>query len=173
MDGLPVDDQFVYINHATHKQTGFVHHMDLMALAFADVDFEPGRYPCEELYEGNTQTLMDDGLILYASQVGEDTAQLPPGIVAEIPAATQFLYEVHLVNSGDEDIQVQSYANGYTIPAEEVTGTIWGGPVRDRNLNIPGLTAQDEMCQVAIVFTPGKSATKCEVVETSDGEIVE
>jgi hypothetical protein len=259
IDGLPTEEQFAYINYAEHKQTGFVHHMDLMALAFAKVDFAPGRYPCEELYEGNTQTLMDDGVILYASQVAGERVQLPPGVVAEVPAATKFLYEVHFVNTSDEDIEVQSYINAYTIPPEEVVSTIWGGPVRDLNINVPpmaedhiewtrcvmtedvevvflsshthelgknfqvrsfdgervgeellyenllwesphlehfdpplqvkkgegfefqchydsnrdtetnwGLTAEDEMCQVAIVFTPGKASTKCEVVETSD-----
>lgn len=264
IDGLPTKDQFAFINHVEHKQTDFVHHMDLMALAFTSTDFEPGQYKCKDLYADNEQTIMDDGVILYASQGASEIVQLPEGIVAEVPAATKFLYEVHYVNTSDKDVEVQSYVNAYTIPAEEVKGNIWGGPVRDRNINIPamadnhvewtrcvmtddvdvvflsshthelgknfqvrafdgqkvdeevlyenrlwespylqhfappmhvkkgegfefqchyqsqrdtdthwGQTAADEMCQVAIVFTPGKSSTRCEVVETSDGEILE
>ena len=260
IDGLPTEEQFAFINHVEHKQTDFVHHMDLMALAFTDTDFEAGSYPCKDLYAENEQTIMDDGVILYASQGASEIIQLPEGIVAEVPAATKFLYEVHFVNTSDEDIEINSYVNAYTIPAEEVTGNIWGGPVRDLNINIPpmaedhvewtrcvmtddvdvvflsshthelgknfqvrsfngvkvdeellyenpvwespylqhfdpplqvkkgegfefqchyesnrseetnwGQSAMDEMCQVAIVFTPGKSSTKCEVVETSDG----
>jgi hypothetical protein len=264
LDGLPTEEQFSLINYAEHKQTGFVHHMDLMALAYTDTNFEPGRYNCKDLYDDHAQTLMDDGIILYASQVASEIVQLPEGIVAEVPTATKFLYEVHFVNSSDTDIEVKSYLNGYTIPALDVKGTIWGGPVRDRNINVPavtdnhvewtrcvmtddvdvvflsshthelakkfqirsfdgttvgeellyenlawesphlehfdppmhvkkgegfefqchyasdrpedtkwGLTAIDEMCQIAVVFTPGKASTRCEVVETSDGVILE
>ncbi len=257
LEGLPVDDQFAFINHVEHKQTDFVHHMDLMALAFTSTDFEPGQYDCKDLYAENSQTIMDEGVILYASQNAGEKVQLPEGVVAEVPAATKFLYEVHFVNTSDEDIEVKSYVNAYTIDAEDVRGNIWGGPVRDLDINIPpkaedhiewtrcvmtddvevvflsshshelaqnfqvrsfngqkvneellyenqnwesphlehfdpplvvkkgegfefqchyksdrdtetnwGQTAADEMCQVAIVFTPGKSSTKCEIVDS-------
>jgi hypothetical protein len=36
-----------------------------------------------------------------------------------------------------------------------------------------GFSAQDEMCQMAIVYTPGNTAAKCIPVETSDGVILE
>ncbi len=32
-----------------------------------------------------------------------------------------------------------------------------------------GFKSTDEMCQIALVFTPGNSSAKCDVVETSDG----
>jgi len=83
---------------------------------------------------------MDDGIILYASQKAEDTVQLPPGVVAEVPAQTPFLFEVHYVNTSDEDVEVNSYVNAYTIWPEQVTNSIWGGPVRDRHINIPPMT---------------------------------
>ena len=36
-----------------------------------------------------------------------------------------------------------------------------------------GFKASDEMCQMALVYTPGNGSIKCEPVETSDGMIVE
>jgi hypothetical protein len=36
-----------------------------------------------------------------------------------------------------------------------------------------GFNAKDEMCNMAWVYTPGDSKVKCQVVETSDGQIVE
>lgn len=36
-----------------------------------------------------------------------------------------------------------------------------------------GFSAEEEMCQIGIVFTPGKADIRCRVVETSDGVIVE
>jgi hypothetical protein len=36
-----------------------------------------------------------------------------------------------------------------------------------------GFNAKDEMCNMAVVFTPGDSSAKCTVVETSDGTIME
>jgi hypothetical protein len=264
MDALPTEERFVWINRAVHKQSDFVHHMDLMALAFTGLDLEPGLHDCDDIYAGaQGETLMDDGIVLYASQQAEATVQLPPGVVAEVPAQTPFMLEVHYVNTSEQDVEVHSYVNGYTIPPEQVVSTIWGGAVRDRNLNVPpnadahvewsrctmtedvdvvflsshthelatnfqirpfdgqtvggellyenrdwqspflrhfdpplhvpagqgfefqchyrstrdtvtnwGYHAEDEMCQIAVVFTPGRSSIACEVVETSDGVIM-
>ena len=36
-----------------------------------------------------------------------------------------------------------------------------------------GFKATDEMCQMAIVYTPGDPSAKCVPVETSDGVILE
>lgn len=263
MDQLPTDETWAYVNRAVHKQTPFVHHMDLMALAFANVDIEPGEYDCEDLYQGEqSDKLMDDAVILYASQKGDDEVQLPEGIVAEVPTRSPFMYELHYVNTSDEDVVVESYVNAYTIEPEDVRANIWGGATRDLNINIPpqtqdhvewtrcvmtddvdllfmsshthelarsfqvrafdgetvagdmmyenrdwqspnlkhfdpplkvnkgegfefschyasnrdtetnwGFTAQDEMCQIALVFTPGDASVECEIVESSDGVI--
>jgi len=32
-----------------------------------------------------------------------------------------------------------------------------------------GFAASDEMCQIALVYTPGQATRKCEVVDSSDG----
>lgn len=32
-----------------------------------------------------------------------------------------------------------------------------------------GFAAADEMCQIALVFTPGEASRECEVVASSDG----
>lgn len=265
MDALPWDDRFAYINRGEHKQNPAMHHMDLMSLAFVGLEQEPGMYDCDELYADPVQAekLMDDGLILYAGQQGEDSVTLPPGVVAEVPTQTPFLYEVHYVNTTDQEVEINSYLNAYTILPENVTNTIWGGPVRDRYINVPagadehiewtrcvmdkpvdvvfisshthelarnfqirlfdgetvsdeviyengdwqspflqdfdpplrleagqgvefsciyksnrdtdthwGFTAQDEMCQIGLVFTPGNTNAECVVVETSDGVIM-
>jgi hypothetical protein len=173
------------------------------------------------------------------------------------------MYELHHVNASQQRVQISSRTNAYTIPASEVKGSIWGGAVRDRFLNIPpgkdhvewsrcafdqdvdvllltshthelgkavriftwdghargpavylntdwetpkilrlaqplhvekdqgfefhceyrndrdqrtvpwGFEAKDEMCNMAVVFTPGESSARCAVVETSDGTIME
>lgn len=265
MEALPFDERIAYISHGVHKQTPFVHHMDLMALALTGVDIEPGVYDCDDIYQGaDSERIMDDGLILYASQAAEDSVVLPDGVVAEVPTATPFMYEVHYINTTDEEVQVDSYLNAYVADISEVQETIWGGPVRDRNINVPGdgtdhvewsrcvmdkaidliflsshthelaydfqvrtfdgenvgdeviysnsdwqnpylqhfdpplhleageglefscfyrsnkgesttwgFSAAEEMCQIGIVFTPGPSGAECNVVETSDGVIVE
>jgi hypothetical protein len=36
-----------------------------------------------------------------------------------------------------------------------------------------GFSSEDEMCNMAIVFTPGSTTAACEVVETSDGVLWE
>jgi hypothetical protein len=263
MDGLPVDDSFVYINSGESLQNPFVHHMDLMALALTGVDFAPGEYDCSELYGEHSEALMDKGIILYASQIERDTISLPAGVAAAVPARSLFMYEIHYVNTTDQDVMVHSAINAYTLAAEQVTETIFGGPVRDRYINVPagardhiewsrcvmnepvdlvfvsshthelaerfeiryfdgseiddevlyrnddwqspylrnfdpplrldrgqglefrcyyrsdrdtathwGFSAQDEMCQAGVVFTPGRTTAKCEVVQTSDGVIM-
>ncbi len=254
---LPTDN-WEFVNRVESVQNPGMHHMDIMATAFAQVEVEPGVYQCDELYEEYPE-LMEDGLIIYAAQDGEQEIQLPEGIVANLPPALLMMQEIHYVNTTEEDVELFSYVNAYTIHPSDVKDTIWGGAVRDTNLNIPanatehtewtrcvmtedvdilfmsshmhqlgesfvvrsfdgestgdviytnddwhspfiqqfetpmhvpagqgfefacnfsnpnpdpvtwGFTADDEMCQIALVYTPGEAFRKCEPVDSSDG----
>ena len=190
----------------------------------------------------------------------EGTLTLPDGVAATLPAGLQVIQEVHYVNATSEEVPVYSYINALTIPADEVTEGIWGGSVRDENIEVPpqgehtewtrcvmnedvqvqflaghthqlgtrftiapfdgvttgdvffenddwhdpnitqynpgmnvpagqgfefsctwfnnsdetvryGVNATDEMCNMAIVFTPFSMTAACEIVETSDGVV--
>jgi hypothetical protein len=250
--------EFTPVNHVESVQTAGVHHMDVMALQFAGVDLEPGLYDCNDVYADYPE-LMDDGLILYAAQQAEQEITLPPGTVANLPGGLTVMQELHYVNTTPEDIDAFSKINIYRYEGD-IEEQIWGGAVRDTNLNVPpgesiewtrcvmtddvdilflsshthqlarkfeirmfdgetvgeliyenddwatpalksfgdaplhvpagqgfefqchysndtsetvnwGFAAADEMCQIALVFTPGYSDYRCDVVETSDGVI--
>jgi hypothetical protein len=252
---IPTED-WAPVNRVESLQNDFMHHMDVMALAFTGVKLEPGMYDCDDLY-ANHPGLMD-GLILYASQEGTQTIQLPEGTVAHLPPGLRVLHAVHYVNTTSEDVDVFSYVNAYTIHPRDIVETIWGEAVRDVNLEIPprgehtewtrcvmtedidllflsshthqlgkrvsirlfdgeevgeevyvnrdwhaplikpfetplriaagtgfefsclfdnptdetvrwGFSADDEMCQIALVFTPGEARRRCVPVDSSDG----
>jgi hypothetical protein len=249
------------VNSVEYLENAGTHHMTLSTSAFAKTPLEPGNYDCEELYENTT--LMQDVVMMFGTQ-GEESGwlTLPEGVAANLPAGIQLLHEVHYVNTTDEDVDLYSYLNGWTIPQDEVVSGIWGGSVRDENIHIPpasthtewsrcvmnedvevqflashthargkkftiapfdgtttgdifyqnddwhnpmieqynpgrvvpagqgfefactwentddtevnyGLTSLDEMCNMAIVFTPFSTTAACEVVETSDGVIAD
>jgi hypothetical protein len=248
--------EYTAVNHVRSLQSVGMHHMDIMALLFAGVDIPEGTHECKGLYEQYPQ-LMEDGLILYASQAPDQEITLPPGIVASLPGNLLVMQEIHFVNSTPDPIDAFSKVNIYEY-TEPVTGEIWGGAVRDRNLDVPpgestqwtrcvmnedidvlflsshthalgkkvevrtfdgmntgdlvyenrdwvtpalkdfgqtplhvpagtgfefqcqfrnsgtetvhwGFTAADEMCQIALVYTPGIASRKCTPVATSDG----
>lgn len=246
------------VNRVESFQTEGMHHMDVMALAFANVEIEPGEYDCEALYDQYWE-LMEDGVIIMAAQQAEQTIQLPAGTVANLPPSLRVMQEIHYVNTSDEDVEVYSYVNAYNIHPTEVEQTIWGNVVRDVNIHVPakgnatewtrcvmtddidllflsshthqwarkvtvrtfdgdqvgeeiytntdwqtpfleswdteplhlaagtgiefacdfenptgddvawGFGAADEMCQVAMVFTPGEANRVCKPVDSSDG----
>lgn len=247
-----------YVHAVDSKQTGSMHHMDVMALAFTGIDLEPGRYDCADLYAENGE-LMEDGMIIYGAQDAEQNIVLPDGVAAEIPGGIQIMQEIHYVNTSAEDEQVFSDINLYTMEKEDVQDNIWGTVVRDTHLNLPpmsehqewtrctmsedvrllfmashthqlgksvtvrpfdgehlgaqmyenenwesprledftshemliekgtgfeftcnfdntttemvnwGFLSTDEMCQIALVYTPGDAAIECEIVDSSDG----
>ncbi len=249
---------FSFVNRVEAVQTQGIHHMDIGTMVFSDTKLPPGLHDCADLYDNNP-AIMEDSVIIFASQTANETISLPPGIVAQLPPGIDIIHEIHYVNTSTEDVAVFSKVNAYTIPGGEVTGNIWGGAVRDKNINIPaksqavewtrcvmnadadvlflashthqlarstaislydgsnvgeqiyealdwvspelkdftaeplhvpagqgfefrcdydnptdvdvhwGFKASDEMCQIAIVFTPGDSTTECVPVESSDG----
>lgn len=140
---LPAADALFRINRAESRQTENIHHMDVMALALTPIDLPDGEYDCAEIYADNP-ALMEDGIFLYASQVGEQTIQLPEGVIAPVPSQMAYMQEIHFVNSSAEDVEVYSYVNAYTIAADQVKDTIWGGVVRDAHIEIPPASEHKE-----------------------------
>lgn len=136
---LPNGGRFDF-NYGQSKQTVGMHHMDLGVLT--SVSVEPGIYDCNDLYK-KFPAMMDEP-ILYASSLPEQTLNLPKGLVAPVPSYLRTVHEIHYVNQTNDPIEVSAQINAYMIPLEEVTGQIWGGSVRDRDITIPPKAATDE-----------------------------
>lgn len=246
------------VNRVEFQQTQGMHHLTLSTSLSPDgVGAPEGTYRCEDVYTG---AFMEDQVMMFGDS-GNDSGvlQLPPGVVAMVPAAIPVVHEVHFLNATDAPIELRSVVNVYTIPSEEVVDGVWGGSVRDENIHVPagavdhvewsrcvfnrdvevhflaahqhalgerftiapfdgvavgdilfentdwrdpmvtqydpplvvpagqgfewachwsnpaedevtyGLTAADEMCNLAVVHTPMDLTAACEVVETSDG----
>ncbi|MCB9745286.1 MAG: hypothetical protein H6741_08860 [Alphaproteobacteria bacterium] len=243
------------VNWVQYQQNEGTHHMTLSTPGPGLHPLEYGTFPCEEVYAN----AMDDLIMMFGSQgVGEGEMRLPDGVVANLPSNIDIVHEIHYVNPTDEPVDLFSVVNAWTIPESDVTDGIWGGQVRDENIEIPaggehsewtrcvfnkdvdvqflashthalgvnftvahfdgvntgelfyenddwhdpkieqynpplsipagqgfeytctwdndtgehvsyGLTSQDEMCNLAIVFTPFDMDAECTVVETSDG----
>jgi len=132
---LPTDDT-MFVNHVESVQNNATHHMDLMAVTLAAPDLEPGEYDCNQVY-ADYPALMEEGIIVYASQQAAQEIVLPQNTVAALPPATMLMHEIHFVNPTDEPVEVYSLINAYSYPAVDVTQTIWGGAVRDLDINIP------------------------------------
>jgi hypothetical protein len=249
--------EYTAVNHVRSVQSAGMHHMDIMALAFAGVDIPEGTHECDVLYRDYPQ-LMDDGLILYAAQQEDQEITLPPGTVASLPGNLLIMQEIHYVNTSPDPVEAFSKINIYEYE-EPITNEIWGSAVRDTHLEVPpgesvqwtrcvmnedidllflsshthalgrkvevrtfdganpgemiyenrdwatpalkdfgqtplhipagqgfefqchfrnpgtetvrwGFAAADEMCQIALVYTPGVASRKCEPVATSDGQ---
>ena len=139
---------FTPVNLAESVQSPGMHHMDIMALTLTGVSLDPGIYDCAELYETYDQ-LMDKGIFLYASQQEEQVIQLPEGVVANLPPLIKVMHEIHYVNTTDEPIDVFSAVNVYRY-AGEIRDTIWGGAVRDVELNIPPMSEHTEWTRCAM-----------------------
>lgn len=120
-------------------QTRGVHHMDVMALGLLRLPIENGMYDCDELYS-TYQEMMEDGIFIFASQNELEALELPDGIAAGLPAGMQVMVEMHFVNPFAQDMPVFSRINAYTMPQNEVRGQIWGGAVRDQDINVPPRT---------------------------------
>jgi hypothetical protein len=77
--------------------------------------------------------------------------------------------EVFYRNDDWHDPMIEQYMPAITVPAGQ--GFEWACTWRndtDEAVNY-GFNATDEMCNMAIVFTPFSVTAACEVVETSDG----
>jgi Copper type II ascorbate-dependent monooxygenase, C-terminal domain len=245
------------VNWVEYLQNPGTHHMTLSTTFLSGVELESGVYDCADIYED--PAVMGGLLAFFGNQgEGQGRLQLPEGVAAMLPGGIQILHEVHYVNATEEEVSLYSIVNAWTIPADEVQDTIWGGQVRDENITVPagqqhsewtrclmnedvevhflashthatatsftiapydgssvgevmytnedwhnpmivqypeplvvpagqgfeftctynnttdqdityGYSAEDEMCNMAIVFTPGNPSALCEVVETSDG----
>ena len=130
---MPVDTA-ASVSWVEFKQTPGMHHMTLSAPGLEGGGKIPyGTYECDELYE----SIMEDMIMFFGSQADEDVMHLPDGVAANFPAGLDVVHEVHYVNVTDKPVEAYSYVNAYTIPKEEVVNGIWGGQVRDENIEIP------------------------------------
>ena len=260
MGTLPIDGPRA-VNAVEHVQSAVVHHMDIIVIATSGVDLPDGIYDCADIYKDHPK-LMEE-VILYAAQKPQDKWTFPKGTAAMVPGPLRVMYEIHHVNGSDQPMHLFSKVNAYSVSTDEVTKTVWGGPVRNRNLTIPpksdvtevsrcvfdkdvdilimsmhthklgrdmtalrfdgtatgeqvyknedwaqpavksftdaplhvakgqgfefrchyanpsdklvnwGFKADDEMCNLALVYTPGDSAAKCTQVYQSGGKIIE
>jgi hypothetical protein len=130
--------RFYPVNHAESVQNDAMHHMDLIATAFGAPELEPGEYDCRDIYD-QFPGLMDNGVIVYASQQAEQQIVLPPGTVADLLPRMRLMHEIHFVNPTDAPVTAFSKINAYEYK-DKVEQTIWGGAVRDRDINVPGNT---------------------------------
>lgn len=135
---LPVDDGsvFQFVNRAESRQTPGIHHADIATLFFTGLELEPGQYDCDELYTTHTE-LMEDAVVVYASQQSEDGLLLPDNTAAQLPVSSLYMIELHFVNVSDEPVEVESYLNAYTIPGDTVEQTIYGNVNRDVDIAVP------------------------------------
>jgi hypothetical protein len=127
---------YLEVNRVESIQNDSVHHMDLMAIALAAPDLQPGEYDCADVYRDYPR-LMDDGIMIYASQQAEQQILLPEGTVAELLPRLRVMHEIHYVNTTEEAVTVFSKINAYAYPVEQVQQTIWGGAVRDTDITVP------------------------------------
>lgn len=258
---LPTTD-VAAVNWVQYQQAPGTHHMTLSTLGLSgDGGIEPGEYDCPELY--GDSSLMEDQIMFFGAQgEAEGEMRLPDRVAASFPAGLRIIHEVHFVNTTPEPVELYSRVNAWTIPESAVQEGIWGGSVRDENINLArgetttewsrcvmnrdvevlflashmhelgveftiapydgttvgdvmytnddwhdpkitqydpplvipagqgfqwsctwdnttdgdvtyGLNAEDEMCNLAVVFMPFDVTAACEVVETSDGVLWE
>jgi hypothetical protein len=123
------------VHRVRSVQTPNIHHMDLMTIVNSGVPTKPGIYDCGPLYAEHPD-LMEE-LILFAAQRADVEVTLPEGVAAMVPAGLTLMQEVHFVNASSETRTVSSRINAYTMPKDDVKGTIWGGATRDVHLHIP------------------------------------
>ena len=256
---IPIDE-VANVNWVEYEQNAGTHHMTLSTPGLVPVPVPAGTYDCAELYE---DVLMESQVMFFGTQ-GEPSGELhlPDGVSAQLPPNFSVVHEMHFVNATDQEVELYSRVNGWTIPDDQVIDGIWGGSVRDEYIHVPagsrttewsrcvmntdvevqflashmhelgveftiapfdgkttgevffrnddwhdpkitqydpplvvpagqgfewsctwendreqeaayGLTAQDEMCNLALVHTPFDVTAQCEVVETSDGVLWE
>lgn len=140
---LPTD-KWLSVNHVESVQNDSMHHMDLMAVAIAAPELEPGEYDCDDVY-ARYPRLMDDGIMIYAAQQARQEIVLPPGTVAELLPRLRVMHEIHFVNPTDDPAVAFSKVNAYAYDDALVEQTIWGGAVRDLDIAIPpGVTSHVE-----------------------------
>ena len=140
---LPTEET-ANVNRVEVRQNADTHHLTLSTLGlFGGSDIPYGRYPCEDLY--GDSSLMENQIMVFGSQgVPDDLMQLPDGVAASLPAGLDMIHEIHYVNTTAEPVELYSRVNAWTIEPEKVESGIWGGTVRDENINIPPMAKHTE-----------------------------
>ena len=128
---MPSDD-FAYINSVESISNAGMHHMTLGTMGFTGPQFDDGVYDCEQLLLES----MNDLILFFGNQGGENNFSLPEGVVATIPPGIKIIHELHYVNTTEAPVDIYSYVNGYYIPEDEITDGIWGGQIRDETLDV-------------------------------------
>ena len=123
------------VSWVQYQQNPGLHHMTLSTPGLVPTDMEPGIYDCDDVYTGE---FMENQIMFFGSQ-GEPEAELylPDGVAAQFPANLTVVHEVHYVNTTPEPVEVYSRVNAWTIPESLVEDGIWGGSIRDENINLP------------------------------------
>jgi hypothetical protein len=131
------------VHKVTYLQTPGMHHLTLSTTAMGDAQIENGHYDCNDLY--SDPAMMSEVTMIWGNQgEAQGEMELPDGLAATLPAGIQMIQEVHYMNPTDEEVPVYSYIDGWTMPEDEVTGGIWGGSVRDENIEIPAHSSKTE-----------------------------
>lgn len=189
------------VNSVEYLQTDGTHHMTLSTTALAETPIEPGDYDCADLYANSS--VMQDVVMMFGNQGdAAGTLTLPDGgahtewsrCVMNEDVEVQFLAshthalateftiapydgavtgEVFYTNADWHDPMIEQYTTPMVVPAGQgfEFACTWFND-GEETINY-GLLSTDEMCNMAIVFTPFSVTAECEVVETSDGYLGE
>lgn len=135
---------FAHVNRVELKQTEGTHHLTLSTLGLSGGGkIEHGRYDCNELY--GDSSLMEEQIMFFGNQgSAEATMQLPEGVAANIPPALDVIHEMHYVNTTGQPVELYSRINAWTMSPFDVELGIWGGSVRDENIEIPPMSQHTE-----------------------------
>ncbi len=134
-------DTVANVNRIDYQQNYGMHHITISTSGFVGGQLDTGLFDCEPLFID----LMDETMMIFGSQGYEEgTIQLPEGVAASVPAGIDIIHEIHYVNTTDKPVDLYSRLNAYTIPSEEMTDGVWGGNVRDENINIPANSEHTE-----------------------------
>ena len=140
---LPIDAEgFTAVQSVEYNQNEGTHHFTLSALGFSlsgqatESPIAHGTYDCNDLY--GDSTLMEEAIMVFGGQ-GDAQGEMvfPEGTVANVPATIDVLHEVHFVNPTPDEVEIYSEINAYTVPQSAVEKSMWGGSVRDENIEIP------------------------------------
>jgi hypothetical protein len=124
------------VNQVEYQQNFGTHHMSISTMGLVGGQIEPGQYDCNDLYAD--PEFMENQIMIFGGQGDADgEINLPEGVVANLPVGIDIIHEVHYVNYASEDVELYSRVNAWTIPQNQVTDGIWGGSVRDYNIEIP------------------------------------
>lgn len=141
---IPIEE-YAPVSWIEYQQNDGTHHMTLSTpgLLVPAGTIPYGDYDCADLY--GDQSLMENQIQFFGAQgAAQDTMNLPEGVVANLPPGVDIIHEIHYVNPTDETVNLYSIINAYTIDESEVVEGIWGGQVRDENIEIPAQSEHTE-----------------------------